>query len=65
MDMVHEKNRASLDTEFIQSTKDHKCFHKLYILAKDGFTDRELEFYPIGNLKTWISDIKDCFVIEL
>ena len=45
MDML-EKQWALLDVEFIQSTKNHKCLRKLYILAKDGFTDRELEFYP-------------------
>ena len=51
MDLLLEKHWALLDIEFIQSTKDHKCLRKLYILAKDGFTDRELEFYPCRKFK--------------
>ena len=51
MNILHEKHWASLDIEFIQTTKNHKCFRKLYILAKDGFTDWELEFYPCKKFK--------------
>ena len=49
--MLLKKSWALLDIEFIQSTKNHKCLRKLYILAKDGFTDQELEFYPCKEFK--------------
>ena len=51
MDMLLKKHWALLDVEFIQSTKNHKCLRKMYILAKDGFTDWELEFYPCKKFK--------------
>ena len=43
---IKNKNFAILDIEYIQSSKIHKCTRKLYILAKDGYTDMELEFKP-------------------
>ena len=44
--LMRKKNWALMDVEYIQTTKNHRCVRKLYILSKDGFTDRELEFYP-------------------
>ena len=44
--MLKEMNWAIMDVEYIQTSKTHKCVRKLYILAKDGFTDLEIEFYP-------------------
>ena len=37
---------AIVDIEYVQCTRTHKCIRKLYILANDGFTDMEMEFYP-------------------
>ena len=49
--LMKEQNFAILDVEYIQSSKHHKCIRKLYILAKDGYTDMELEFRPCKPLK--------------
>ena len=51
MNILYEKHWALLDIEFIQTAKNHKCLRKIYILAKDGFTDWELEFYPCKKFK--------------
>ena len=45
-DLMRKKNWAIMDVEYIQTSRGHRCIRKLYILAKDGFTDRELEFHP-------------------
>ena len=47
---IKDKNFAILDVEFIQTSKIHKCIRKLYILAKDGYTDMELDFKPCKPL---------------
>ena len=47
---IKDKNFALFDVEYIQSSKIHKCIRKLYILAKDGYTDMELEFKPCKSL---------------
>ena len=44
--LMKEKNWALMDIEYIQTLKNHRCIRKLYILAKDGFREKELEFYP-------------------
>ena len=51
MEMLREKSWALLDIEFIQSTRNHKCYRKLYIISEDGFTDLELEFFPCSTFK--------------
>ena len=48
---LNEKNWALLDIEYIQCTRTHKCIRKLYILARDGFTDLKLEFHPCKPLR--------------
>ena len=48
---MREKNWAIMDIEYIQTSRDHRCLRKLYILAKDGYTDRELEFNPCARYK--------------
>ena len=40
-----------MDIEYIQTSNSHRCVRKLYILAKDGVTDRELEFFPCVRYK--------------
>ena len=45
-EVMREKNWAILDVEYIQITRDHRCVRKLYLLAKDGFTESEMEFHP-------------------
>ena len=47
---MKDKNFAILDVEYIQASKNHKCIRKLYILAKDGCTDMELDFKPCKPL---------------
>ena len=44
--MLQEKNFAVMDIEYIRTSETHRCIRKLYILGKDGYTDREMEFYP-------------------
>ena len=48
---MNEENWAIMDVEYIQTSKTHQCVRKLYIRAKDGFTDLELEFYPCMQYK--------------
>ena len=43
---MKEKNFAIMDIEYIQTSETHRCIRKMYILAKDGYTDLELNFYP-------------------
>ena len=50
-ELMREKNWALLDVEYIQITRDHRCIRKLYLLAKDGFTESELEFHPCIRYK--------------
>ena len=50
-ELMKEQNFAILDAQYIQSSKHHKCICKLYILAKDGYTDLELEFQPCKPFK--------------
>lgn len=49
--MSREKNYALMDIEYIRTSATHQCIRKLYILAKDGFTDLELDFYPCVRYK--------------
>ena len=44
------KNWALLDIEYIQCTRTHRCIRKFYILAKDGYTDLQLECIPCEPL---------------
>ncbi len=49
--MMKEKNFAIMDIEYIQTSENHRCIRKLYILGKDGFTDLELDCYPCVRSK--------------
>ena len=49
---LNKRNWAMMDIEYIQCTHTHKCLQKLYILAKNGYTDMELEFFPCKPLLT-------------
>ena len=35
-----------MDIEFIRTSPTHRCIRKIYILAKNGIDELELEFYP-------------------
>ena len=48
---VNDRNWALLDIEYVQTSKSHQCIRKLYILAKDGFTDLKLEFHPCKRFR--------------
>ena len=47
---IKDKNWALLDIEYIQCTRTHKCVRKLYMLAKDGYMDLQMEFFPCEPL---------------
>ena len=47
---VKTRNWVLLDVEYIQCTHSHKCVRKLYMLAKDGYMDLLLEFFPCQPL---------------
>ena len=49
-ELFNAKNWALLDIEYIQCTRTHRCIRKLYILAKNGYTDLQLEFFPCDPL---------------
>ena len=44
VEMLHDKNFAIIDCEYIQTIPDHKCVRSMYILEKDGFTSERCEF---------------------
>ena len=44
--LMKEKNWLIMDIEYIQISKEQRGIRKLYMLAKDGFTEKELEFHP-------------------
>ena len=46
-----EKNWALMDIEYIRTSPTHRCIRKLYILAKNGSEELELEFYPCMRFK--------------
>ena len=51
MNYVNGRNWALLDMEYVQTSKSHQCIRKLYILAKDGFTDLKLDFHPCKQFR--------------
>ena len=51
-ELMQELNWAMLDIEYIQTSKEHRCVRKLYMLAKNGFMDKELEFHPCIRYKS-------------
>ena len=61
MEVLREKNWALLDIEYIQSTRTHKCYRKLYILSNHGFTDLELDFYSCMTFKDLDKKYKKSF----
>ena len=50
-EMMREKNFAIMDIEYIRTSETHQCIRKLYILAKNGYSDVELDFYPCVQYK--------------
>ena len=55
--LMKEKNWGLMDVEYIRTSKEHCCIRKLYILAKDGYTDIELDFYPCKPYK----ELEKCY----
>ena len=43
-----------MDIEYIQTSKEHQCVRKIYMLANNGSTESELEFYPC----VWYKDLE-------
>ena len=61
-DRLADKRRwAILDVEFIATSSSHRCIRKLYILAENGFTDMEMEFYPCKRYRELESKYKKSF----
>ena len=61
-ELLMEKRWALLDVEFIQVTDTHRCIRKMYILAKNGYDESEMEFYPCKQYKDLEKNIKNVFV---
>ena len=61
VELMKEKNWALMDIEYIRTSKTHRCIRKLYILAKDGFNDVDLDFYPCVRYKDMPSGYRCCF----
>ena len=57
-DGLVDKRWAILDVEFIATSSSHRCIRKLYILAENGFTDMEMEFYPCKRYRELESKYK-------
>ena len=49
--MMKEKNWAIMDIEYIRTSNTHRCIRKLYILAKNGIDEMEVDFYPCKRYK--------------
>ena len=60
-DKLVGKRSAILDVEFITISSSHRCIRKLYILAENGFTDMEMEFYPCKRYRELKSKYKQSF----
>ena len=59
--MMKEKNWCLMDIEYIQTSKEHRCIRKFYMLAKDGFTEKELEFHPCVRYRSMNKQNKQSF----
>ena len=53
IELLNEMNWALMDVEFIQISPTHRCIRKLYILAKNGKDELEVEFFRVHNTKSW------------
>ena len=51
VEMLRENFFAIMNVEYIRTSKTHRCIRKLYILAKNGFDDLELDFFPCKPYK--------------
>ena len=49
--VMKENNWMIIDIEYIQTSKEHRCVRKIYMLAKNGSTESEIEFYPCVRYK--------------
>ena len=50
-ELFYEKNWALMDIEYISTSMTHRCVRKLYILAKNGKDELEVEFFPCAQYK--------------
>ena len=50
-EIFKEKNWALMDVEYIRTSSTHRCIRKIYILAKNGSDEMEMEFYPCTSYK--------------
>ena len=60
-ELMRKKDWALMDVEYIQISKEHRCVRKLYMLAKDGYTEKELEFHPCVPYRTMPRRNKQAF----
>ena len=50
-EIMKSRNWALMHIEYIRISPTHRCIRKIYILADDGVTDMECDFYPCIRLK--------------
>ncbi len=58
---LKENKWMIMDIEYIQTSKEHQCVRKLYMLANNGSTESELEFYPCVRYKDLESGYRRAF----
>ena len=60
-ELMKENNYAIMDIEYIRTSKTHRCVRKLYILAKNGYDDVEVDFCPCVQYKDMPSGYRRSF----
>ena len=49
---LKDNNWMIMDIEYIQTSKEHQCVRKIYMLANNGSTDLSLNFILVYDTKT-------------
>jgi len=60
-ELMQEQKWGIMDIEYIQTSKEHRCVRKLYMLAKDRFSDKEFEFHPCVRYRSMCKRNKRSF----
>lgn len=60
-ELLRENCWALLDVEFIRISSTHRCVRKLYVLADNGYTQMEMEFYPCKRYRDLEKKYKKSF----
>ena len=62
IELVKENNWMLMDLESIRTSPTHRCIRKIYLLAKNGSVELELEFHPCIQFKDLESRYKRSFL---